>query len=38
MSREVVEPRFVQSFRILLKHLHKKLDAEIIVMVCLFEN
>ena len=38
MSREVVEPGFVRSFRILLKHLLKKSDAEIIVMVCLFEN
>ena len=38
MSREVVEPGFVQSFYILLKNLLKKSDAEIIVMVCLFEN
>ena len=29
---------FVQNFRILLKNLLKKLDAEVIVMVCLFEN
>ena len=38
MSRELVQPGFVQSFRILLKNLLKKSDAEIIVMVCLFEN
>ena len=31
MSREVNEPGFVQSFRILLKNLLKKSDAEIIV-------
>ena len=30
MSREVVEPGFVQSFRSLLKNLLKKSDAEII--------
>ena len=29
---------FVQNFRILLKNVLKKLDAEVIVMVCVFEN
>ena len=29
---------FVQNVRILLKNLLKILDAEVIVMVCLFEN
>ena len=38
MSREIVEPGFLQSFHILLKNLFTKSDAEIIVMVCLFEN
>ena len=33
-----VNKAFLQNFRILLKNLLKKLDAEVIVMVCLFEN
>ena len=38
MNDERVGKAFVQNFRILLKNLLKKLDAEVIVMVCLFEN
>ena len=38
MNDTRVGKAFVQNFRILLKNLLKKLDAEVIVMVCLFEN
>ena len=38
MNDERVGKAFVQNFRILLKNLLKKLDAEVIVMVCSFEN
>ena len=38
MNDARVGKAFVQNFRILLKNLLKKLDAEVIVMVCLFEN
>ena len=38
MNDARVNKAFLQNFRILLKKLLKKLDAEVIVMVCLFEN
>ena len=38
MNDARVSKAFSQNFGILLKHLLKKLDAEVIVMVCLFEN
>ena len=38
MNDARVNKAFLQNFRILLKNLLKKLDAEVIVMVCLFEN
>ena len=38
MNDARVGKAFVQKFRILLKNLLKILDAEVIVMVCLFEN
>ena len=38
MNDARVGKALVQNFRILLKNLLKILDAEVIVMVCLFEN
>ena len=38
MNDARVSKAFLQNFRILLKNLLKKLDAEVIVMVCVFEN
>ena len=38
MNDARVNKAFLQNFRILLKNLLKKLDAEVIVMVRLFEN
>ena len=38
MNDARVSKAFLQNFRILLKNLLKKLDAEVMVMVCVFEN
>ena len=38
MNDARVSTAFLQNFRILLKNLLNKLHAEVIVMVCLFEN
>ena len=38
MNDAQVSTAFLQNFRILLKNLLNKLHAEVIVMVCLFEN
>ena len=38
MNDARVGKAFEQNLRILLKKFLKKLDAEVIVMVCLFEN
>ena len=38
MNDARVSKAFLQNFRSFLKNVLKKLDAEVIVMVCLFEN